>query len=218
MTYTWTTPIRYVRGLGPTRSKELTKIEIATVGNLLEYPPLSWIYPGVTSISEASDGMVVVKGVINHICRDYRKNASAEISDETGQCEAVWYNAQYVCDQLHTGMVATFYGKMNGGVLQQPKWTTVESTMASVVGGQYGVHHDTIRAALKEVLANVELPRLNSGVSRVMYFDRFHFPFDVHMQQQARHAFKEDEALTLQLALAERRRGREGVKGEVILI
>lgn len=216
MTYTWTTPTRYVKGLGPTRAKELTKIGIHTVGDLLEYPPLSYIYPGVTSIADAKEGVVVVKGRIGHICRDYNQNVRAQIGDSTGVCQIVWYNARYVCDQLHAGMTVIFYGKMKGGVLQQPKWTTIESTMENMYGGQYGVHHDTIRAALKEIFRgksctelNIELPNMNDGSSRLDCFDEFHFPYDKTMQQIAVYNLKRDEALILQLALAERRRGRE---------
>lgn len=215
MTYTWTTPIRYVRGLGPTRSKELTKIGINTVGDLLEYPPLSWIYPGVTPISEASDGMVVIKAEIIKLFRTHN-GAIAHLDDSSGMmCTAQWYTP-WVVAALRPGMTATFYGKMKGGVLQQPKWTTVESTMENVYGGQYGVHHDTIRAALVEVLHHAELPLMYSGHHRNKTFRRFHFPDSKWDQEWATKQLKMDEAICLQLALAERRRGREGVKGERI--
>ena len=56
MTYRYDTPIRYVRGLGPIKARELTKIGINTVGDLLEHHPLSYIYPGGVSIAEAKEG------------------------------------------------------------------------------------------------------------------------------------------------------------------
>jgi ATP-dependent DNA helicase RecG len=70
-------------------------------------------------------------------------------------------------------------------------------------------HHDTIRAALKEVLANVELPEMHDGWKRDKIFEIFHFPDCKSMQQRAFGLLKKDEALQLQLALAERRRGIE---------
>ncbi len=214
--YYWDTKIRYVKGLGPTRSKELTKIGIETVGDLLERRPLSYIYPGVTNIADAKEGMVVIKARIKSIRSPYGSVIDALLNDGTAVCCATWYYP-YATLHLHPGMTATFWGKMKGGVLQQPCWTTVPGGMDQVVGGQYGVHHATIRAALVEVLANVELP-LIGGSSRVEVFQMFHFPQDKYELKTAVDYFKHDEALTLQLALAERRRGREGVKGEVILI
>lgn len=204
--YNWITPIRYVRGLGPVKAKELTKIGINTVGDLLEYQPLHYIFPGGVTIAEAKEGHVMIKGTIGRICRDYNENVRAQIGDNTGVCQIVWYNAQYVCDQLHIGMTVTFWGKYKGEVLQQPKWTTVESSLADVYGGQYGTHHATIRAALKEVLAHVELPDMIGGFNRAYCYQGFHFPNEKSVQQQAEQKLKFDECLMLQLALAERRK------------
>lgn len=216
MPYAWTTPIRYVKGLGPTRSRELAKIGINTVGDLLEYPPLLYIYPGTTDIADAKEDMVVVKAKVVEIGRSWNTTIEAIIGDESGECKAIWYHS-YAAQHLHPGMTTTFYGKMKDEVLQSPKWCTHDGGMESVYGGQYGVHHNTIRAALVEVLANVELPRMNK-CSRVNLFKEFHFPQFKETQQGALNSLKFDEALTLQLALQERRRrrGREGVKGEVI--
>lgn len=217
MTYRWTTPIRYIKGLGPTRSRELAKIGINTVGDLLEYPPLSYIFPGVTNIADAKEGMVVVKARIRGINRGWGSTVKATLDDDIDTCRAIWYTP-YAAQALYTGMTTIFYGKMKGGVLQQPKWTTVESTMENVYGGQYGVHHDTIRAALVEVLANVELPDLNGDASRVDVFRMFHFPHHKYELESVINILKFDESLCLQTALAERRQGRELVKGEVIWI
>jgi ATP-dependent DNA helicase RecG len=212
--YTWTTPVRYIKTIGPARAKELVVCGIETVGDLLEKQPLSYIYPGAMDIADAKEGMVVVKGRITSIKQGWGSTVVADLDDDTGSCEIVWYYASYVMGALHNGMTATFYGKLKGGVLQQPKWTTVESTMENIYGGQYGVHHNTIRAALKEVLANVELPRMSNGTSRKDWFNQFHFPANKHAHQHASRMFKQDEALQLQLALAERRRGSEGVTVE----
>lgn len=205
--YHWDTPIRYVRGLGPTRSKELTKIGVHTVGDLLEYPPLSWIYHGVTDIAGAKEGMVVVKAVVRTIGRHpFRSVTEATLDDESGSCKVEWYGRAWLLDHLRPGMTATFFGELKGGVLQQPKWCTYDGGMESVYGGQYGVHHNTIRTALKEVLANVELPDMANGSSRLGVYSIFHFPANKTQQQMALNTLKFDEALTLQLALQERQR------------
>ncbi|MCP5019622.1 MAG: DEAD/DEAH box helicase [Ketobacter sp.] len=74
-----------------------------------------------------------------------------------------------------------------------------------------------IRAALKEVLMgygpwadilNLDLPVMYGGKKRPELFRLFHFPKNKAEQQGALEALKFDEALQLQLALAERRKGR----------
>jgi RecG-like helicase len=122
--YNWTTSIRYVKGLGPTRSRELIKIGIETVGDLLCRQPLSYIYPGVTSIAEAGEGMVVIKAKIRSVGRTYY-GMEAILSDDTGEkgstCRASWYSTPCAIHALRSGVTATFWGKMKGGVMQQPK-------------------------------------------------------------------------------------------------
>lgn len=208
LTYRYDTPIRYVRGLGPVKTAELAKANITTVGELLEKQPLSYIYPGGVSIADASDGNVVIKAKITRIFRAGH-GAIAILSDDTETCKAQWFHNPWVLSSLHPGVTVTFWGKYKGGVLQQPKWTTTESTMENVYGGQYGVHHTTVRAALKEVLVHVELPRMNDGGWRTDAFQSFHFPESKEELDAVVEYLKQDEALQLQLALAERRRGRE---------
>jgi len=80
--------------------------------------------------------------------------------------------------------------------------------MDQVYGGWYGVHHDTIRAALVEVLSDVELPELYGEADRVGVFKAFHFPKSKQHQAFILDLLKQDECVMLQLALAERRRGQ----------
>jgi ATP-dependent DNA helicase RecG len=111
MAYHWTTPIRYVRGLGPTRSRELIKIGIHTVGDLLERCPLSYIYPSATPIADASEGMVVVKAKVKEIKQGHGSVVEAVLDDGTGTCRAVWYHGAWLLANLRPGMVVTFWGK-----------------------------------------------------------------------------------------------------------
>ena len=214
--YNWSTKIRYVRGLGPQRSRELAKIGVHTVGNILEYKPLSYIFPGVIAIKDVQEGQTVIRAKIKMIKKAGYSTSTrvvAILEDDTGACKAEWYNP-YVTQSLRTGWVATFYGKLKGGVLQSPKWCTHDGGMSKICGGQYGeAHHQTIRAALMEVFNSVELPDLNSGGSRTEVFHMFHFPEDKEEQQRALYTLKFEEAICLQLALLERRKKREQCVG-----
>lgn len=206
--YDWTTPIRYVKGLGPVKARTLVKLGIETVGDLLCRKPLHYIYPGGVPIAAAKEGFRCFQATVVTMESSFGNSVEALLRDETGACYARWYGQPWLLDKLHPGMTATFWGKYKAGVLQQPKWTTYEKGMENVYGGQYGTHHDTIRAALVEVLANVELPDMDNGTSRKDWFDQFHFPANKVAHQHTTRVFKKDEALQLQLALAERRRGQ----------
>jgi len=138
MTYSWNTNIRYVKGVGPVKAQELEKIKIKTIGDLLEYKPLDYVYPGVTSISDLpNDGYAVVKGKIEQIWRAQNNTpvVYAKISDETGTCLAIWWNQVYIVQHLHVGMAVTFWGKCKAGKLQQPKFSTLGFKADEVIGG-----------------------------------------------------------------------------------
>jgi ATP-dependent DNA helicase RecG len=209
--YNWNQSIKYVKGIGPARAKELERMGIETIGNLLEYQPLHYIYPGTTSIADTKEGYVVVWAKIMRLSRLPTRVPIVEalLNDGTGQCKAVWYNQQFVVQHLQPGMVVTFWGKFHNGALQQPRFTTTQPNWSDIAGGFYGVHNETIRAALKEVLANVELPPMVDGFDRAMVFDALHFPVSKESQQQALTRLKFDEALCYQLAMAERRKSRQ---------
>lgn len=216
------TLVRYIKGLGPQRSQELNKIGIHTVLDLLEKHPLSYVFPGVTGIANASESMIVIKAKIVSITRGYGSTVVGVLKDDTGTCKVIWYRGAWALQSLRVGWTATFWGKMKCSVLQNPKWTTSPKSIKDVYGGQYGeTHHDTIRAAIKEVLAHVELPEITDGHTswdRSATYFYYHFPSDEEDQQRALKQLKFDESLCLQTALAEKRKGRESVKGEVILI
>jgi len=217
--YQRTTPVRYIKGIGPTRSRELVKLGIEIVGDLLNRKPLSYIYPGAIPINEIkNDQTVVVKAKIKHAQRHpFKPTVELVLADDSGSCKAVFYHSPWILANLRIGTTAVFYGKYRNGFIQNPRWTTVEPSMAEVYGGQYGTHHNTIRTALKEVLSDLELPWINVGVAecdRVGVYINYHFPDSKETQRDAEGALKFDEALCLQLALAERRAKRERVKIE----
>ncbi|KKM02614.1 hypothetical protein LCGC14_1782650 [marine sediment metagenome] len=206
------TQIRYIQGIGPQRAKELNKLGIHTVLDLLERKPLSYIYPGIMGIANTSEGTIVIKAKVVSIKRGWGSTVVGVLEDETGNCKVIWYHGAWAIQSLRVGWTATFWGKLKSGVLQNPKWTTLPENIKNVYGGVYGVHHDTIRAALVEVLTNVELPDIQLEIgdgSRVQVFAAFHFPHHKQMLDAAINTLQWDEALTLQLALAERRRGRD---------
>lgn len=208
--YQWTTLINHIRGIGPARARELEAIGIKTVGDLLEYQPLHYIYPGISNANNVKEDYVIIRAKIVSISRLPTRAPIVEamLRDDSGECMARWYNQQFVAQRLRPGMIATFWGKMSRGVLQQPKFTTAQPKWDDIIGGYYGVHNNTIRVALKEVLVHAELPPMVDGFDRTMVFDAFHFPGSKESQQQVLTRLKFDEALCHQFVISERHKER----------
>ncbi len=208
--YNWQTNIRYVKTIGPVKAAELKGIGIETVGDLLEYKPLDYQYPGVTAIKDLpSEGRVMIRAKITYIQRtSNRPIVNATLSDDDYHCITVtWWNQVFIVQHLRTGMTATFWGKIKNGTLQQPKFSTLGTT-EDVSGGLYGVHTDTIRKALKEVLDNVEIPEwgVEKAPLRKYTFQALHFPDTKQQHISALKLLKFNELLLMQLAVLKKRK------------
>ena len=219
--YTWDQSIRYVIGVGPTKAKALARFGIHTVGDLLDHRPLYYIYGTITPIADVStEGHVIIQGTIKSIHRlpTHMPIVEATIEDESGQYKARWYNQQNALSALRPGMVVWMWSKVSKGVLQQPRWSTVEPDWSGIQGGFYGKYNQTIRSALREVLTNINLPDLWEGSSRSMVYSVFHFPETEDEQQTAEHYLRVDELCQLMWAMKQVRDRQARKRGVVICI
>lgn len=220
MIYNWRTKVQYVRGIGPTKAKELNGMGIKTVGDLLEYKPLHYIYPGIMAVKDLKEGYAIIKAKIVSIERLPRRVPTVEavLDDGTGTCKAVWWNQIFVLQHLRPGMTVTFWGKCKAGVFNQPKFSTYGFNPDEVVGGDYGVHTKTMRAVLGEVLDNCDLPDLSDEVSMFEVFHNLHFPKNKHEHNETLKVLKFNELLLMQLAMLKRRQQAQSGGAEVIEI
>ena len=111
-----TTPVQYLKGVGPARAKAFESLGVNVAGDLLEYYPRSWIFmPEAVKIKKIQpDTEVTIVGIVEST--DYltfRKPPifEATIADETGYCRVIWFNGGYLRNQLAPGMIITASGK-----------------------------------------------------------------------------------------------------------
>jgi len=218
--YNWLTKIQFVKGIGPVKAKILNGLGIKTVGDLLEHRPADYIYPGVTAIADLAPGTyALIQGTVEKI---YRKPTqapivSAVIRDDTGTTEAIWFNQIWLLQSIRKGMTIAVWGKVGFGretsyQFSGPKFSTYLGAVKDVVGGLYGVHTTVIREALKEVLADVEIPDWLNGNTvadwwtRHEAFEGLHFPEDKDVYNASIDRLKFDELLVQQLAVAVKRK------------
>lgn len=216
MQYNWTTNIRYIQGVGPVKAEAFAKIGVKTVGDLLEYKPSEYIYPGITHIADLHSGTTAtVSGVVvaTHIDRG---SFEAVIRDESGDCHIKWYNQAYLRNKVDKGMVLTVWGRTNKRLgFDSPNFTTCSFHPQEVCGGTYGTHTALIRPVIREILEHLECPKwIDSELGWAFY--GLHFPESKAVCESAIDYLKRNELLVQQVAMAVRRR-EQARQGAVVI-
>jgi len=121
-------PVRYLKGIGPRRSKAFQKVGIDTIEELLYYFPRR--YEDRTkflSISQLKEGeyqtikaRVLATGEKQSWRRRGFKILEVALGDDTGKIFCVWFNQAYLKDYFKVGTTLILYGRVEryGGRLQ----------------------------------------------------------------------------------------------------
>jgi len=111
-------PVQYLKGVGPARAKSFEKLEVHTVGDLLEYFPRDWVFaPKAIKINRIQpEQTATVVGLVEST--DYQSYGKppifeAILSDDTGVCRIVWFHGGYLREQLKPGNVIIASGKVS---------------------------------------------------------------------------------------------------------
>ena len=113
------TNVRFLKGVGPAKEKLLNQMGIYTVRNLIEYYPR--VYEDRTSLKKIAEFMdsenVLFKAkIIGKISLTRVKRnmtiAKGYVVDETGRCQVVWFNQNYITSYFNANDEYLFYGKV----------------------------------------------------------------------------------------------------------
>lgn len=112
-----TTPIQYVKGVGPKKAEALAKAGIHTVYDLLLYLPFRYEDRSrrlqIADIEPGQSGTVEVEVVSVNVRKTRRRNfkiVELVAQDDTGKLKAVWFNQEYLKDTLTPGRRVLIYG------------------------------------------------------------------------------------------------------------
>lgn len=131
-------PVRYIKGIGPKRAECFSSIGINSVEDLIYYFPrryqdrtnfttISRLNPGQIQTIKAS---VLAKGQRRSFRRRRFTVTEAVVDDGTGKISCVWFNQPYVKEYLRPGAKLILYGKVDwyGSKLQMnsPEFEVIE--------------------------------------------------------------------------------------------
>src|SRR6202790_261201 len=112
-----TTPVQYVKGIGPKMAEILATKGIATVGDLLHYLPFRYedrLNPRGISELRAGEMATVIGEVRNSGLFRTRRMPIFQLTVGQGRSKwkCLWYNATYLQDKFKPGELVALYGKV----------------------------------------------------------------------------------------------------------
>ncbi|MHC4682283.1 MAG: DEAD/DEAH box helicase, partial [Planctomycetota bacterium] len=226
------TPVQFVKGVGPARAEIFATLGVATVGDLLEYFPRDWNFvPEPVKIRQLQPNQTVtIVGMIESTdYQSYRRQPLFEalVSDDTGVCRIVWFHGGYLRGQLEPGQVIMISGKVtlykHQRQLTNPKFVLLDQDHPQspdyFSGGVYPACKGLTSRQIKKIMSRVrdaadqlipefyDKPFLERAglIGRKDAFAWIHMPPDEEKLAQAKRRLKYDELFLMQLGLALRR-------------
>ncbi len=224
------TPVRYLKGVGPKKSEELSRLGINTVEDILYYLPMRYEdRSNFTQIKDLKAGEhTTIQGEIVTLNFRIAKSGTPifqmAITDSTGIIHAIWFNQPYLKDYFKKGERLILYGrveKYDRLQIVQPEYEVLKSdeTDSINIGRIVPVYSSTgdltqkyLRSLvfsaitsyskfLIETLPTYMLPRAKV-VDIKFAIKNIHFPTTFTNLEKAYRRIVFSEFFTLQLALA----------------
>ena len=218
---------KYIKGVGPNRVKQLNKLGIYTLEDVITYYPRGYEDRGKKkNISELVDGE---EALIEATCMSkmseirIRKNMSIyklAVRDDTGACTITWFNSPYLKNKFIKGETYKFYGKVKRRINQiemmTPTFDDIDNSRntgkiipiyPSIGTLSQNILRKIIENGLKETEGQLKetLPDYLINEYKIMGINdaikNIHFPEDFNRYNAARKRLVFEELLIMQLAL-----------------
>lgn len=198
----YNSPVSVLAGVGATRERQLQKLGISTVRDLIYFFPRAYERRG--DVRLLSESLLDLPQAFILTVASEPKSASIRRGltitklrafDDSGACEIVFFNSPFVKDVFHTGAVFRFYGKTTyskGHIqLTNPKYEAVipEKPLSSLVpiyplteGISSKFIDKLIKTSLSEAIASITDPlpdelRIKNSLPTLSYaLKNIHFP------------------------------------------
>lgn len=231
------TEVRFLKGVGPSRSRLLSKMEVRSVEDLVFLFPRRYEdRRHLTSLDElvpGTTGTIIARVVALERKKTRKKDltlVSAILTDDRGFCSAVWFNRPGLERTLTPGTKAAFYGRIEekyGRVqITNPEFEIIggeEADSAARIMPVYplveGLNQRWVRKLVRSVLPLAadqieetlpEALRERMGLTGLATaVQGMHYPDDPEHWRACRRRIAFEELFLLQLGLALRRRDFE---------
>ncbi len=216
--------------VGPAYAKRLEKLGINTVEDLLYHFPFRYLdYSLISPINKVQPGEIVtIKGTIISVKNEYtrhgKKIQKAQVADETGQLEIIWFNQPFLIKTLKIGESYRFSGKIDWfgrtKVMMSPDYESISHDVHT--GRLVPVYHETaalsskwLRSKIDWVIKNLKEPipdflpeqlRKKENLIEInQALKEIHFPQDLKEVEISRKRFAFEELFLLQLEVLKRK-------------
>lgn len=237
------TPIQYVPRVGPVMAKRLDTLGIKTVEDLLYYPPFRYDdFSLVSPIAHVQAGeTLTVEGTITAFRNAYTKSGKklqqAQLSDETGTIDIIWFNQPFLSRTLAVGTQVRLAGKIDWFghkvVMSSPDYELTGSDpvnktslhtgrIVPVYPATGGISQKWLRGRTALVIEQC-IPQVLEHLSdsilgkyRLMEIqksiEQIHYPIDKNSSERAHRRLAFDEFLFIILTALEQKRAWEAMQ------
>lgn len=166
--------IQYLKGVGPTRARQLARLGIFSLDDLVHHYPRSYLVRDTVPISQLPkhpDVSVIVSGKIIAVPRESRGRVNiltASLADETGYVRCTWFNQPFIKSKLRPGIFLSVAGKYSS----QYGNVAVEEYRIDGQIAQIQAQYSLTEGISNQVMANL----IDSGLAE--YQDSDLFPED----------------------------------------
>ncbi|MDQ7094747.1 ATP-dependent DNA helicase RecG [Desulfosporosinus sp. PR] len=219
-------PLQYLKGVGPERAKQLEKLGIHKVVDLLLYYPRRYEDRRKRLIAELKDGETATLAgqvVAGQVIKGKLKVVKLSIEQQGRLIQATWFNQTFILKQYPVGSQVVVTGKVRWQQ-QVPELLVTDIEMERGTGSPaiLPVYSETarlsskaIRSIMQNVLPEVEInfpeiipdEELKNWMARAQAHREIHAPTDYDSLARARDRLVWEEVLLLQLAFASLRQG-----------
>ena len=217
---------KYIKGVGPNRIKQLNKLGIYTLEDVITYYPRGYenrgIKKNIADLVDGEEALIVAKCVSKMTEIKIRKNMSIYkliVRDETATCTLTWFNSPFLKKRFVVGKSYKFFGKVKRRINQIEMMTPIfdeensnknTGRIIPIYPSINGLSQNALRKIIENALLEVDkLPETIPDYLIKKYelmgkqeaTRQIHFPDNFEKYNKARKRLVFEELLIMQLAL-----------------
>lgn len=112
------TPVKFLKGVGPSRAKAFKELGVETIEDLFYYLPRRYEdrknFTPISQVSENANFTVRAKVLSSHLHVSWKRRGfqivTATVVDSSGKINITWFNQRYIVDTLKPGTDVIIYG------------------------------------------------------------------------------------------------------------